>query len=108
MGPPITGSVSSVDRTAIAFDRYGDGRPVILIGGAYNDRSTVAGVAAAMSSGELAPVTYDRRGRGASTNNDAEFRIERELEDLSAIIETLGGSVRGGRPSSRHRQGDAC
>ena len=73
MGTPSGGSVSSADRTTIAFDRYGDGRPVILIGGAYNDRSTVAGVAEAISSGNLAAVTYDRRGRGASTNNDSEF-----------------------------------
>jgi hypothetical protein len=66
---------------------------VILIGGAYNDRSTVAGVAEAISSDNLAAVSYDRRGRGASTNNDSEFEPERELEDLSAMIETLGGPV---------------
>jgi hypothetical protein len=59
VGTPSSGSVSSADRTTIAFDRYGDGRPVILIGGAYNDRSTVAGVAEAISSGNLAAVTYD-------------------------------------------------
>jgi hypothetical protein len=88
VGTPSSGSVSSADRTTIAFDRHGDGRPVILIGGAYNDRSTVAGVAEAISSGNLAAVTYDRRGRGASTN-----KPERELEDLSAMIEALGGSV---------------
>jgi pimeloyl-ACP methyl ester carboxylesterase len=93
VGTPSSGSVRSADRTTIAFDRYGDGRPLILIGGAYNDRSTVAGVAEAISSGNLAAVTYDRRGRGASTNNDSEFEPERELEDLSAMIEALGGSV---------------
>jgi pimeloyl-ACP methyl ester carboxylesterase len=87
------GSVSSADGTTIAFDRYGDGRPVILIGGAYNDRSTVAGLAEAISSGDVGAVTYDRRGRGASTNNDSEFDPERELEDLSVMIEALGGSA---------------
>jgi pimeloyl-ACP methyl ester carboxylesterase len=93
MGAPSSDSVKSDDGTTIAFDRYGDGRPVILIGGAYNDRSTVAGVAEAISSRNLAAVTYDRRGRGASTNNDSEFDPERELEDLAALIEGLGGSV---------------
>lgn len=93
MGTPRSGSIRSADRTTIAFDRYGDGRPVIVIGGAYNDRSTVAGVAEAISSGNLGAVTYDRRGRGASTNNDSEFEPERELEDLAALIEALGGSV---------------
>lgn len=86
-------SVTSADRTTIAFDQYGEGSPVIVIGGAYNDRSTVAGVAAAISSANLAAVTYDRRGRGASTNNDSAFATERELDDLSAMIEALGGSV---------------
>ena len=88
-----SGTVSSADQTTIAFDRYGDGSPVIVIGGAYNDRSTVAGVAEALASDNLAAVTYDRRGRGDSTNNDSAFEPERELEDLSAIIEGLGGSV---------------
>jgi pimeloyl-ACP methyl ester carboxylesterase len=86
-------SVRSADGTTIAFDPYGDGRTVILVGGAYNDRSTVAGVAQAISSDGLASVTYDRRGRGASTNNDTAFESERELEDLAALIEALGGSV---------------
>jgi hypothetical protein len=44
VGTPSSGRVNSADRTTIAFDHYGDGRPVIVIGGAYNDRSTVAGV----------------------------------------------------------------
>jgi pimeloyl-ACP methyl ester carboxylesterase len=93
VGTPSSGSVRSADRTTIAFDRYGEGRPVIVIGGAYNDRSTVAGVAQAISSGGLAAVTYDRRGRSASTNNDSEFEPARELEDLSALIDALGASV---------------
>ncbi len=75
---PTSGTVSSVDQTTIAFDRYGDGSPVIVLGGASDN---------------LAAVTYDRRGRGDSTNNDRAFEPERELEDLSAIIEALGGCV---------------
>ena len=90
---PTSDRVRSADGTTIAFDRYGDGRPVILIGGAYNDRSTMAGVAEAISSAGLGAVTYDRRGRGASTNNDTAFESERELEDIWAVIEALSGSV---------------
>jgi hypothetical protein len=67
---------------------------VILIVSAYNDRTTVAGVAEAISSGNLATVTYDRRGRGASTKNDGDSEPERELEISRAMIEALGGSVR--------------
>jgi pimeloyl-ACP methyl ester carboxylesterase len=93
VGTVSTGSIRSADATTIPLHLDGDGSPVILIGGAYNDRSTMAGVAEAISSGSLAPVTYDRRGRGASTNNDSRFEPERELEDLSALIEAVGGSV---------------
>jgi pimeloyl-ACP methyl ester carboxylesterase len=89
----VTRSVVSADGTTIAYDRYGEGRPVVLIGGAYNDRSTVAGVAAAITTGSLAGVTYDRRGRGASTNEDSEFSPQRELEDLAAVIDAVGGSA---------------
>jgi hypothetical protein len=88
-----SGTVASADGTVIAFDRYGTGRPVILIGGAYNDRSTVAGVAEAISAGDVTAVTYDRRGRGASTNEDSDFAPERELEDLAAVIEAVGGTA---------------
>ncbi len=56
MGTPSSGSVSSADRTTIAFDRYGDGRPVILIGGAYNDRSTVGLPTAVVEGMRAAPV----------------------------------------------------
>jgi hypothetical protein len=93
-----SGTVSSADRTTIAFDRYGDGRPVVVIGGAYTDRSTVAGVAEAISSSSVAAVTYDRRGRGASTNNDREFEPEREaVVCRRPLDERLSVLVREGR-----------
>jgi hypothetical protein len=38
-------TVTSADGTPIAVEKTGGGRPVILIGGAFNDRSTVAGLA---------------------------------------------------------------
>lgn len=51
------------DGTRIAVQRTGSGPPVILIGGAFNDRSTVVGLAAVLAD-SLTAVTYDRRGRG--------------------------------------------
>src|SRR5262249_6087593 len=36
--------------------------------------------------------TYDRRGRGASENHQP-YAVEREIEDLQALIAVAGGSV---------------
>jgi pimeloyl-ACP methyl ester carboxylesterase len=88
----MTGSfetVSSADGIPIAVQRNGSGPPVILIGGAFNDRSTVAGLAAVLADGFTA-VTYDRRGRGDS-GDAASYAPEREIDDLAAVIGHAGG-----------------
>ncbi|MFD8500731.1 alpha/beta fold hydrolase [Amycolatopsis sp. NPDC059657] len=82
-------TVTSADGTKIAFERTGGGPPVILVGGAFNDRTTVAGLAGALNP-EYSGIAYDRRGRGDSTDGD-EYTIEREVEDLAALIEHVGG-----------------
>src|SRR3989442_13386453 len=58
-------TVHSADGTKIAFDQTGQGPPVILIVGAFNDRSTGAPLAEALES-QLTVLNYDRRGRGGS------------------------------------------
>lgn len=87
-------TVHSADGTSIASQAIGDGPPVILIGGAFNDRSTVAGLAATLAP-QLTAISYDRRGRGDSTDNAAkgEYIVEREIEDLAALINALGSNV---------------
>ena len=85
-------TVTSADGTPIALERTGTGAPVILIGGAYNDRSTVAALAAALAP-DFTAITYDRRGRGASGNHDHGFDADRELDDLAAVIEGSGGTA---------------
>jgi len=82
-------TVTSADGTTLAVERAGEGPPVILVGGAFNDRSTVAGLAAVLSA-DFTAVTYDRRGRGASGDNDG-YAAEREIEDLAAVISYSGG-----------------
>jgi pimeloyl-ACP methyl ester carboxylesterase len=84
-------TVRSADGTTIAVERAGDGPPVILAGGAFNDRSTVAGLAAVLSDG-FTSVTYDRRGRGDS-GDTASYAAEREIEDLAAVISYAGGQA---------------
>jgi pimeloyl-ACP methyl ester carboxylesterase len=84
-------TVTSADGTPIAVEKTGGGPPVILVGGAFNDRSTVAGLAAVLAPGFTA-VTYDRRGRGDSGDSPA-YAVEREIEDLAAVIAHVGGTA---------------
>jgi pimeloyl-ACP methyl ester carboxylesterase len=82
-------TVTSADGTRIALERIGDGPPVILIGGAFNDRTTVAGLAAILAP-QVTAVTYDRRGRGASGDSPA-YSVQAEIDDLTAVIAYVGG-----------------
>jgi pimeloyl-ACP methyl ester carboxylesterase len=87
-------NVVSKDGTVIAFDRSGEGRPVILVAGAFGERSHPAMVELA---GHLAPhftvYNYDRRGRGDS-GDTAPYAVDCEIEDIEALIEEAGGSAR--------------
>ncbi len=82
----------SADGTKIAFDQTGEGPPVILVVGAFNDRSTGAPLAKALES-RFTVLNYDRRGRGASGDTQP-YAIEREIEDLDALIREAGGAAR--------------
>jgi pimeloyl-ACP methyl ester carboxylesterase len=91
-------TATSADGTPIALETTGTGRPVILIGGAFNDRSTVAALAATLAP-HMTAVTYDRRGRGASgpigewisgsSSPDRKSGPDREIEDLAAVISAV-------------------
>jgi pimeloyl-ACP methyl ester carboxylesterase len=83
--------VTSADGTPIAFERTGSGPAVVLIGGAFNDRSTVSGLAATLAPHATA-VCYDRRGRGAS-GASGDYDPKREIEDLAAVAGAVGGSA---------------
>jgi pimeloyl-ACP methyl ester carboxylesterase len=82
--------VISKDGTPIAFDQSGEGPPIILVVGAFNERSTGAPLAAQLSE-HFTVFNYDRRGRGAS-GDTAPYAIKREIEDLAALLEEAGGS----------------
>ncbi|HEV2781098.1 MAG TPA: alpha/beta fold hydrolase [Actinophytocola sp.] len=82
---------TSKDGTTIAFDRIGDGPPVILVEGAFCDRRTSAPLAARLAD-RFTVFSYDRRGKGDSGDTQP-WSIERELEDLDAIIAAAGGSA---------------
>jgi pimeloyl-ACP methyl ester carboxylesterase len=80
----------SKDGTPIAFDQSGEGPSIILVVGAFNDHSTGVPLAAQLAE-HFTVFNYDRRGRGAS-GDTAPYVIEREIEDLAALITEAGGS----------------
>lgn len=86
--------VISRDGTTIAFDRAGSGPPLVLIGGALQHRAIDQRTEelAALLATEFSVYHYDRRGRGDS-GDTAPYAVEREIEDLGALIEHAGGSA---------------
>ena len=86
--------VTSADGTSIAFEKTGQGPAVILVGGAFCDRGArAAGTPlAALLAPRLTVLSYDRRGRGDS-GDTPNWALEREVEDLEALIRAAGGSA---------------
>jgi pimeloyl-ACP methyl ester carboxylesterase len=84
-------SATSADGTRIAFETAGNGPPLMIVGGAFGTRADARELAEAMS-GRFTAACYDRRGRGDSGDTQP-YAPEREIEDLRAVIDTLGGSA---------------
>lgn len=78
----------SKDGTPLAFDVLGHGPPVVLALGAFNDRTTGGPLAGALAD-HFTVYAYDRRGRGDSGDRPP-HAIEREVEDLDAILAASG------------------
>jgi pimeloyl-ACP methyl ester carboxylesterase len=85
--------VFSRDGTEIAFDKKGQGPTVILVDGALGYRSfgPMPELAKLLST-SFTVITYDRRGRGDSGDTKP-YAVEREIEDIEALIAEVGGSV---------------
>jgi len=85
--------ITSKDGTEIAYEKKGTGPAVILVDGALGYRGLGFGSPLAeMLAQHFTVYTYDRRGRGESTNSTP-FAIEREVEDIDALIQQAGGSA---------------
>jgi pimeloyl-ACP methyl ester carboxylesterase len=84
-------TVQSKDGTKIAVDRSGTGPSLVLVDGAlcYRRFGPMRSIAK-----HLAPhftvFTFDRRGRGESTDT-APYSVDREVEDIAALIQDAGG-----------------
>ncbi|WP_435612830.1 alpha/beta fold hydrolase [Streptomyces sp. bgisy159] len=81
----------SRDGTSIAYARTGRGPAVILVSGAMSTGGTLAPLAARLADGFEA-VVYDRRGRGES-GDTRPYEVRREVEDLAALVEAVGGDA---------------
>lgn len=85
--------VTSEDGSRIAYDRHGSGPAVILVGGALSYRRfNKMEELAKLLSERCTVINYDRRGRGDSTEVKP-FALEREIEDVAALIEAEGGAA---------------
>jgi len=84
-------SIASRDGTSIAFEQSGKGPVVIVVAAALADRTGTARLARHLAE-HFTVVNYDRRGRGKSTDTQP-YTVEREVEDIEALIDATGGSA---------------
>ncbi|MCU1597792.1 MAG: hypothetical protein QOK08_1077 [Actinomycetota bacterium] len=87
----MTETTKSADGTTIAFDRAGSGPALVVTGGALSTRQGAAEFVPLLTD-RYTVVSWDRRGRGDS-GDTLPWSIEREAEDLGAVIEAVGGSA---------------
>jgi pimeloyl-ACP methyl ester carboxylesterase len=86
-------TLRSADGTTIAFDQQGRGPALIVVDGAMTTRSSGSKPELArLLSSRFAVYSYDRRGRGDSGDTKP-YAVEREIEDIDALIDAAGGSA---------------
>jgi pimeloyl-ACP methyl ester carboxylesterase len=81
-------TTTSADGTVIAYERAGDGPPLVVTVGAFCDRRTFVPPAALTS--RFTVCTYDRRGRGDSGDSE-DYSPDLEVADLAAVIDAVAG-----------------
>jgi len=83
---------TSADGTQIAYEARGTGPALVIVEGALCHRTM--GVSAALTEAledRFTVFAYDRRGRGESGAGATPWSLEREIEDLEAVIDAAGG-----------------
>jgi pimeloyl-ACP methyl ester carboxylesterase len=83
--------VTSLDGSRVAYVRSGDGSPIVIVGGALNDHTSAAPLAAEFGR-DLSVISYDRRGRGESVSSTP-WSLANEIEDLRALAEIAGAPI---------------
>lgn len=86
-------TLTSKDGTRIAYDQRGSGPPLVLVDGAMCSRKFGPSPSLApLLAPHFTVFNYDRRGRGDSGDTQP-YSVEREIEDLAALVEAAGGSA---------------
>ena len=80
--------IASADGTLISYDIVGQGPPVILVVGAFNERAAGAPLANRLAD-DFTVINYDRRGRGTSSDTPP-YAVDREIDDLAALVGVAG------------------
>ncbi|WP_433042257.1 alpha/beta fold hydrolase [Dactylosporangium sp. CS-033363] len=83
--------VTSKDGSSIAYERSGEGAPVILVAAALADRTGTRRLAKALAP-EYTVINFDRRGRNDSTEHEP-YDVQREVDDIEALIDAAGGQA---------------
>ncbi len=83
--------VVSKDGTKIAYEKLGKGPVIIVVLGALNTRYSGSKLAQLLSE-HFTVINYDRRGRGDSADT-LPYTIEKEIEDIKALIDAAGGKA---------------
>ena len=83
--------VRSADGTQIGYEKAGEGPPLIITGGALGDHRFYRALAAELAKG-FRVYNLDRRGRGQSGDTQP-YAVEREVEDIAALIADAGSPV---------------
>jgi pimeloyl-ACP methyl ester carboxylesterase len=92
VSPPTTQYAVSADGTAIAYEVRGTGPALVIVDGALCRRTMgPSRPLAARLASRFRVHVYDRRGRGESEAGHTPYAVERELEDLAAVIDAAGG-----------------
>ena len=84
-------TVTSIDGTRIAYERHGDGPPLLLVHGSSGTRRSWDAVVPHLAE-EFTLIVPDRRGRGDSGDGD-EYTIDHEIADLRALLAAIDGEV---------------
>jgi pimeloyl-ACP methyl ester carboxylesterase len=84
-------TVTSRDGTRIAYEKSGAGPALVVVSGALSGRTSSADLSELLGS-HLTVYSYDRRGRGDSTDTKP-YSVKREIEDIEALIDVAGGSA---------------
>jgi pimeloyl-ACP methyl ester carboxylesterase len=85
-----TQTTTSADTTTIAYQSYGEGPAIVVVGGATNRKEDWVELVQALGGDGFTGVTYDRRGRGDS-GDTSPYAVEREIEDLASVITAVAG-----------------